>query len=191
LKSDKRVPSTFKQPDDPPAGVQMVDSPVADKFEVRFITRGTSRSSNDLAAYNIAAAVIDDRLKAQMPAGANGTVAVESIDHVLPGAFVIKFSGAKQPGATKIEANDVVPKALSAPVTDAEFQKVRPLALRQLLEYNIYDRWLDVDTYKIGTLDAFNKRITSVSLANVQDVMSRLKGQPMAAIVVSSGKPSE
>jgi predicted Zn-dependent peptidase len=191
LKSDKRVPSTFKQPDDPPAGVQMIDSPVADKFEVRFAARGTSRGSNNLAAYSIAAAVIEDRLKAQIPSDADGTLTVESIDHVLPGSLVIKFSGTKRPSAAKVEAYDIVSKALSTPVTDAEFQKAKPIGTSRLVEYNIYDRWLDVDTYKSETPDAFNKRISSVSLANVQDVMSQLKAQPFAAVVVSSNKPSE
>ena len=191
IKSDKRVPSTFKQPDEPPAGVQMIESPLADRFEVRFATRGTSRSSNALAAYNIAAAVIEDRLKTQMPAGASGTVKVESIDHVLPGSLVIRFSGTKQTGVAKVEANDIVSKALSTSVTDAEFQKAKPLGTGRLVEYNIYDRWLDVDTFKSETPDAFNKRIASVSLANVQDVMARLKAQPIAAVVVSSNKPSE
>jgi len=191
LKSDKRVPSTFKQPDDPPAGVQMIDSSIADRFEVRFFTRGTSRSSNELAAYSVAAAVIENRLKAEMPAAGASTVTVENSDHVLPGWVVIRFSGMKDFAATKIEAADIISKALSAPVTDAEFQKARPVGTGRLVEYNIYDRWLDVDTYKIGTPDAFNKRIASVSLTNVQDVMSRLKAQPMAAVVVSSNKPSE
>ena len=191
LKSDKRVPSTFKQPDDPPAGVQMIDSPIADRFEARFVTRGPARSSNDLAAYSVAAALIEDRLRSQIPADANGAVTVESVDHVLPGSFVIRFSGAKQPSDVKIEANDIVSKALSTPVTEAEFQKAKPIGTGRLVEYNIYDRWLDVDTYKIETPEAFLKRVSSVSLANVQDVMSRLKSQPIAAVVVSSTKPSE
>jgi predicted Zn-dependent peptidase len=189
IKADKRVPSTFKQPDNPPTGVQMIDSPAADKFEVRFATRGVSRSSNQLAAYSIAAAVIENRLKVQIPADANGTVTVESVDHVLPGSFVIRFSGAERSNSAKIEANDIVSKALWTPVTEAEFQKAKPIGTGRLVEYDMYDRWLDVDTYKSEPPDDFNKRVGSVSLANVQDVISRLKGQPMAAVVVSSKKP--
>jgi predicted Zn-dependent peptidase len=191
LKSDKRVPSTFKQPEDPPTGVQMLESPATDRFEVRLATRGTSRGSNDRAAYRIAAGVIENRLKAQMPAVPNGSIRVESRDYILPGAVMVRFSGTMGAGNLKIDANDAVTKALSMPVTDAEFQTAKPSAFAELLEHNIYDRWLDVDTYKTEAPDAFNKRIASVSLANVQDVMSRLRAQPVAAVVVSSNKPSD
>lgn len=191
LKSDKRVPWTFKQPDDPPAGVQVVESPSADRFEVRFITRGTSRSSNDLAAYRIAARVIENRLRSQMPATANGSIAVENRDHVLPGTFMIRFSGNKDGSMPRIEANDIVTKALSTSVTDAEFQTAKQSALSELEKSDINDRWLDVDTYKSLTPSAFQTRAASVSLSNVQDVLLRLKSQPLAAVVVSSNKSSE
>jgi predicted Zn-dependent peptidase len=191
IKSDKRVPWTFKQPDAPPTGVQIVTSPITDRFEVRVATRGTSRGSNDLAAFRVAAAVIENRLKAQLPTGGNGSIMVESRDHVLPGAVVIKFSGTTEAGNPKIDANDVVTRALSTPVTDAEFQAAKPKAFSELLEYNVYDRWLDVDTYKTELPSAFQARVASVSLGNVQDVISRLKGQPKAAVIVSANKPSE
>ena len=90
LKADKLVPSTFRQPDDPPTGIQMIESPMAGKYEVRFITRGTSRSSNDFAAYAMAAKIVENRLAASISAGGQGLVTVESIDHVLPGTFVIR-----------------------------------------------------------------------------------------------------
>jgi predicted Zn-dependent peptidase len=190
LKADKLVPSTFRQPDDPPAGVQMIESPLADKFEVRFITRGTSRSSNDFAAYAIAAKVLGDRITASVPGGVNGSASVESIDHVLPGTFVVRFSGSKNAEASRMEANDVVTKALSSPVSDQEFQSAKQAVISKLDKEDRVDRWLDVDTFKSEPPAKFYVRASGVSLADVQTVLSRIQRQPMASVVVSTTKTS-
>ncbi|HMT09157.1 MAG TPA: insulinase family protein, partial [Pyrinomonadaceae bacterium] len=47
LKSDRRVPSTFRQPDDPPAGMLTLPSPVSDKSAIRFAARGVSRADSN------------------------------------------------------------------------------------------------------------------------------------------------
>ena len=190
LKADKLVPSTFKQPDDPPAGVQMIESPSADKFEVRFITRGTSRSSNNFAAYSIAAKVLQDRLTASVPAGSSGSVSVESVDHVLPGTLIIRFGGTKTAGASKLEANDLVTKAMSTPVTDSEFQSAKQAVISQLNKEDIVDQWLDLDTFKTEPPAKFFARASGTSLSDVQAVMSRIMNQPLAAVVVSTAKAS-
>jgi predicted Zn-dependent peptidase len=190
LKSDKRVPSTFRQPDDPPAAVQMVASPDANKFEVRYATRGTSVGSNDLAAYAVAAEIIENRLRSSVPADVQNGITVESQGHVLPGVVVIGISGNKDSGAAKIEANDIVQKALATPATDAEFQTARQSALSSFGKRDMYDRWLDIDTFRIETPVKWNARMSAVSLSDVQTVLSRIRSQPMASVVVTSG-PSE
>ena len=184
LKADKLAPSTFRQPDDPPSGIQRVDSPTSDRFEVRFITRGTARSSVDFAAYRIAAAIIDSRLKSISPFGSNATINAESIDHVLPGGMIIRVSGPKS--APKIETNDIVMKALSAPVSESEFQSAKQQVVAAIQSGDIYDRWLDVDTFKIDSPSKWIERASAVNISNVNDVLSRIKNQPMTAVVVSS-----
>jgi predicted Zn-dependent peptidase len=190
LKADKLVPSTFRQPEDPPAGVQMLASPAADKFEVRFITRGTSRGSNDFAAYGIAAKVLENRLKASVSSDASKSIAVESMDHVLPGIFMIRFWGIKSWNESKIEANDIVTKSLSAAVSDTEFQSAKQGFIKEFDNADIVDRWLDADTFKTETPTKFYARASSTSLSDVQNVISRLQKQPIAVVVVSSSKAS-
>jgi predicted Zn-dependent peptidase len=180
LKADKLVPSTFRQPDDPPTGVQMIDFPVADRSEVRFITRGTSRSSNDFAAYEIAAKIIENKLRA----AGQASVSVDSVEHTLPGVFVIRFSGAKA------GSNDAVAKALNAALTDAEFQSAKQTVLADLNKEEPADRWLDADTFRSETPTKFYSRAANTSLADVQNVMSRLQKQPTASVVVSGAKTS-
>lgn len=190
LKADKLVPSTFRQPDDPPAGVQVLDSPQADRFEVRFTTRGTSRSSNDFAAYRMAAEVMESRLKAMLPAEVSAPVSVASIDHVLPGIFMIRFSGTKGAAETKIEANDVVSKALSAPVSDTEFQAAKQAVVSELNKEDVVDTWLDADTFRTEPPSKFYARASGTSLVDVQSVLSRVQRQPIASVVVSNARAS-
>lgn len=186
LKADKLAPSTFRQPDEPPSGVQRVDSPTLDRFEVRFITRGTARSSADFAAYRVAASIIESRLKAISPLGSNGSVDVESVDHVLPGSLLIRVSGTKAATAPKIGTNDIMLKVLSAPVTDSEFQSAKQQVVGAIQRGDVYDRWLDVDTFKSDSPSKWFERASAVNIGNVNDVLARIKNQPIAAVVVSS-----
>jgi predicted Zn-dependent peptidase len=188
LKSDKLVPSTFRQPDEPPAGVQLVKSPVLDKFEVRYITRGTSRGSNDWAAYQIAAKVIEARMAKSLPLGVGGPASVISMDHILPGTFVIRLSGTTSSAAAKVEASDIVLKNVSDPVTGSEFQTAKQAAAADMDKRDIYDRWLDVDTFKTDKPAKWQDRFSATSLGDVQTVLSRIKSQPIAAVVVSPAK---
>ena len=185
LKADKLVPSTFKQPDPPPSALLVVESPLPERFEARFITRGTSRSSNDLAAYRIAAKVVEKRLKSFAE---GSSVLVESSDHVLPGTFTVRLSGPKDAPVPKIEANEFVMRALSGPITNVEFQTARQSVMADLEKQDIFDRWLDVDTFKAEIPSKVAARASNVSLTDVQDVMARLQKQPFAAVVSSPAK---
>jgi len=186
LKADKLVPSTFRQPDDPPTGVQMIESPLADKFEVRFITRGTSRSSNDFAAYSIAARILEIRLAAAVPTAAPGSVTVESADHVLPGTLVVRISGARAAFGGKTDTTDNWTKAFSTPVSDAEFQSAKQAVIARLDKEDIVDRWLDVGTFKTEPSARFYARASATSLSDVQTVFSRIQRQPVASVIVAS-----
>jgi predicted Zn-dependent peptidase len=185
LKADKLVPSTFRQPDDPPAGVQMIESPLENKFEVRFVTRGTSRSSNDFASYSIAAGILERRLAAAVPSTA-GSVKVESIDHALPGIFVVRLAGTRSVSPGAVETSDIVTKALSTPVSEAEFQSAKHAVISELDKQDPVDRWLDVDTFKTEPAAKFYTRAAGTSLADVQTVISRIQRQPIASVIVSS-----
>jgi hypothetical protein len=186
LKADKLVPPTFRQPDEPQTTLQLVNSPVADAFAVRVITRGTSRSSADSAAFSIVARVVENRLKALVPAHAND-ITVVSYSNVLPGTFVISFSGAKDVATPKIEAMDLVNKALGAAITDAEFQAAKQAYLTDQEKESVADRWLDVDTYKTSPP---NKADTtaSVSISDAQRVLNKIQKQTFATVVLSSAK---
>jgi len=73
------------------------------------------------------------------------------LDHVLPGALLVRISMAKRENSPKIEANDMVMKALSLPAAESEFQSAKQIIFGAIQTGDVYDRWLDVDTFKIDS----------------------------------------
>jgi predicted Zn-dependent peptidase len=181
IKSDKRVPSTFKQPDAPQAGVQEIKFPAADRFETRYITRGTVRSSSDTFAYRIAAIVLENRLRSAI---SGATISVRSVEHILPGTFSVAVSG----NSTISDLGGIVAKAFSTPVSDSEFAAAKQAVVAALSNDDLYDQWLDVDTFKSDIPSKFKLRASAIAIGAVQNVFSRLKGQPFAIVAVS-GEP--
>ena len=183
LKSDKLVPSTFRQPDDPLAAVEMTESPAPDRFEVRYITRGTARGSTDVAAFAVVAKVIENRLRAMLPDRSSGEIRVTSQPHTLPGTFMIALSGTKDVSRPKIEANDLMTKVLGVAITATELEAARQSVSGG--ETSAVDRWLDVDTFKIPPPNASNAT-GSVSIADArQRMLEKIQKQPFATVVMS------
>jgi zinc protease len=187
LKSDKLVPSTFRQPDNPPTGVLRIDSPMAERIEFRFATRGTSSEAVDAVSYRIAARVLERRLKAF---SADLAVSARSDEHVLPGTLLIAASVPAGASATKFDFESVVLKTLSTPVSDEEFQPAKQAVLSELDQADIADRWLDVDTFKTEIPAKYRSKASATTLIDVQTVLSRLQKQSYATVMVGSAKSS-
>ncbi len=189
LKSDRRVPSTFRQPDPPPAGVLMMASPKANSHAVRFITRGASRNDKNFAAAQVYASIIETRLKARVPAEHMADVFVRSESHILPGSFVIGFGGTRNDigqANGKVEATDLVLKVLAEPVTEAEFQAARSAFRDVWSKRDTFTYFLDADTFKIASPNADVQIADTVTLSDVRGFAAMVGAQPMATVVVSS-----
>jgi zinc protease len=186
LKADKLVPSTFRQPDDPPGTPLMIDSPVADRFEVRMITRGASRSGTDADAFSILARIAEVRLRSLAPAGHSGDVRVVSAEHFLPGTFTFAISGRKDPAAPKVEAADLFAKVVTSPITDNELQAAKAAHIAAIDKRDIADRWLDMDTYRTEAPAKLREKAAAVTLADIQRTLEKVRKQPFAIVVVSS-----
>lgn len=190
LKSDKRVPSTFRQPDDPPAGIQVVPSPVAGKTAIRYAMRGLARSDKDLEASLIFTTILEARLKARVPSGHTGDVFVRNEYHTLPGIITIGFSADKGEFGTsngKVEANELVGKAIADSITDAEFQAAKTAVQTVWASRDAISFWLDVDTFK--TAEPTTKS-TDVTLADVRAFAETAAKKPMVAILVNTPTPA-
>lgn len=189
-KSDKRVPSTFTQPSPPEIALQMLESPAADKFEIRYIARGYSRNDKDFPASLVLARIMEERIKAKTPAGYRSGIRVRSEGHILPGAIVIGMSG-NDPASSeaKIDANDLLSSAISTKITEAEFNSAKAALVSEWNARDIADRWLDLDTYKTVPVATELQTVTGLSLADVQRAADALAKQPVASVVLT--KPAE
>ena len=190
LKSNSRIPATFRQPDAPLPALLTVSSPVGTEFAIRIALRGTARSAADMAAADVYARIIETRLKARVPAEEAKSVFVRSNASVLPGSIVIGLSGTKNetgPANGKIEINDLLPKVFSDAITDAEFASARAAAAADWSKRAPEEFWLDADTY--GT-DPKSDRAAfdNVTIAKVRDFAAWASRQPIAMVLVNTPK---
>lgn len=189
LKSDKKVPSTFRQPDPPNAAAQMIASPIPGSFEVRYIARGYSRNDKDFPASVVLAAIIERRIKAKVPAEHTPEITVRSEGHILPGVILIRISGgAAAASQDKIAANDLVTAAIQTKITEAEFTAAKAACVLEWNKEDRIDRWLDIDTFKTVSLDAGMQTVSSLTVNDVQRAADALSKQPVAIVVVNTPK---
>ena len=106
---------------------------------------------------------------------------------------MIGFSATKNDignGNGKIEANDLVTKALNDPITDAEFDTARSAFAASLAKHNVIDLWLDIDTFGSGEPLAEIKAAETVTLAGVRAFTDKVKASPVASVLVNTQSPA-
>ena len=189
LKADKRVPSTFRQPDDPATELQTVASPKPGTTAIRFALRGTSRSDKDFAASQVFSTILEIRLKARVPSIdlSNGFVRCDA--HILPGIITAGFSssiGRIGKGTGEIDANELVVKAMSEVVTEAEFQTVRSNNVVEWSRRDVDLFWLDKDTYKTLSVESDRLAFESLTLANLRVFAEKLRTATMVSVLVDT-----
>lgn len=189
LKSDRKVPSTFRQPDDPLAGVETRPSPIADRSAIRFAARGVSRSDASFAASKVYAALLEARMRSRVPSIFSENVIVRSNTHTLPGVFLIGFSASRNDigtGNGKIEANELVAKALADPITEAEFDAARSAFSAEWSKVDNVTHWLDADTFKIADASIQSRAADAVTIDAVRAFAERIAKAPKAVVLVNT-----
>lgn len=191
LKADKKIPSTYRQPDPPKNGLPVFDSPAANTSEFRFAARGLARNDPDFYASKILQKIIENRFKKRE--GERGFV--RNDPRILAGSYVFGVSGWNLPGIRK-EGNTIsLPQTdnyqdafLKDPVTQEEFDTVNRQWISALNPDNISELWLDADTYKLGPVPKEESNAKSVKIADVQRVLDKLRKEPFAFVLVFSGE---
>ena len=187
LKSDKRIPSTFRQPDAPLAAVQSLTSPSGDSAGIRFAYRGVARRDKELAAARIFALVLSERLRSRVPSDHAKNVFVRSEERTLPGAFIIGFDIHRDAAPDKkIEVQEILSAALNAPVADAEFAAAKQKFVDEWHKKDPASFWLDADTYGITDVDLDMKAAENATLADVNAFAEKLRRSPVAAVIVNT-----
>lgn len=190
LRSDRKVPSTFKQPEPPPAETLSIRSN-GQNSAVRYAFRGPARNDRDFTVSLVYAAVIESRLRARLPEAHSADVFVDTNAHILPGSVVIGFSaGQNEVGNTpgKISPNDLIAKTLADPITDAELQIARTTVKAEWSKRDVLSLWLDADTYKLPKPETDTRAIDAVSLADLRRYAERVRSQPMASVLIEGAR---
>lgn len=180
LKSDKRVPNTFRQPETPDA--KSVEIAIADNgnSEFRYSVRGLTRNDNDFAAAGVFTEILAARLQ-NLVSKEPGTKAFATHEaHIQPG--VINF-GYSSPTSFRLPSN-AISILFSSVFTDAEFNEAKAKSLARINQTNNADRWLDVDTFKITSAAAELQNFSNVSVSDVRRVAERLAKNPVVSVSV-------
>lgn len=189
LKSDKKVPSTFRQPDDPVAAVLNIASPKSDAAAIRFAVRGVAYGDKDAAASQIFSRILENRLRARAPVAHAGDVFVRNEIRTLPGIITIGMTSTKKMIGTangKIEAGELLGKAISDPVTEAEFRAARAAWQSEWIKKDIASFWLDSDTFKTANAGADFRSVDNVTFAEVNAYAEKFRKLPMATVLLNA-----
>jgi predicted Zn-dependent peptidase len=190
LKSDKKVPSTFRQPDAPDTAVVKVEMPGVANSEVRYAMRGFARSSKEFAAAEIYARTLQARFAEMVAKGPGSDATVAHDEHILPGAFVFRYrsqpsSPTLLPPGSETDATSFR-SLLNRPVTEAEFSAAKTEVLASLEKRDSTDLWLDIDTFRITSVADELKAFQNLTLADVNSISSKLVREPLATAVVAA-----
>lgn len=170
LKADRKIPATFREPDEPEADAATTGTPSG---TLRIATRGVARADADFGASMIYAAILETRLRSL---AASGTAFVRSDAHTLRGTFLVGMDGGKA---------EMIHRSAMDSVTEAEFQSARAAFRSLWSKRDIPSFWLDADTYKLANVDAQVKLADAVTLADVNAFAAKLKKQPFVTVMLS------
>ncbi len=194
LKSDKKVPATFAQPETPQKNINILDSPAQNKSEFRFAVRGLARNDKDFYASQILELVLKNRL--EKLEGANSFVRQEK--HILPGLFVFGVSNWKLGMIKKVGGAISLPdidgyqtNLLKDAIIQPEFDKARAEYSEIFNKTDRIDFWLDAETFKLTPVKTEWQNAQSVTIADVQRVLVRLQKESAATVLVFKDENSD
>jgi zinc protease len=190
-KSEKSIPSTFRQPAAPNSRILALDQVDATNAEIRIAVRGLSRADNDTLAANLLAYVIRDRWQAAV--SDLSAISARHETHVLPGMFAL---GASVPTASAAKAVSAAQDAMRALAQNgpsaSELERARLLLQTDISRQTSQtegatEAWLDMDTFNSPRPDTIPTLVRSLTASDVQRVAGRLfRDAPVATVVVGN-----
>ncbi len=189
-KSERIVPTTFRQPVTPDARALLVNAP-GTTAEIRLATRGVSRTDPDFFPAKVLAKLAEHRWQGLSPELAKQPIFVRSESHALPGAIVMGAAVSPQTAADSLtNARKVLDSLIATPATAAELERaknevINEISTRLTKPEAAPDPWLDLDTYHLTTTQDQIALLRSVTAPDVQRVASRLFRNATLASVIA------
>lgn len=182
-KSENRVPSSFRQPDEPdakPFAITLNGS--ENTSEVRYALRGWARNDKDFAASEILANVLQSRLQNLTAKESPTNVFVRHEEHILPGLVILGYSLKKD--AANLQGA-LIPTIFTQAISNEEFSKAKAEVLNQYKAKNRAELWFDAETFKLSSSAEEAKSFDSVSIADVQKAAEKLSKQNIVTIALT------
>jgi hypothetical protein len=188
LKSDKKVPSTFRHPDEPDTKPLVIAGPAFGAVEARYVLRGLARSDKDFAASEILTRIARARWEEGKPGANSFTARQES--HILPGHILFGMTLISQSPDGKIDSKMADPKIpgslIPQNISEAEFAKAKADVIAEVTARDLQDRWLDVDTFKGLPVDNETAAYQDATLADIRRVAERLAKNPVVTVLFTT-----
>lgn len=194
-KSERIIPQTFKQPTAPDPRVLIVNVP-GPSTEIRFATRGVSRSDQDFFAVNVLAKIAQLRWQGSGADTARQPVFARADSYVLPGAFVMGTTVNTQNTVDSLASGrKVLDSLINTPVTPEELERAKLETTNEIAgsfakPETLPDPWLDADTYRLSAVQDQLASIRAVTNSDIQRVANRLFKSAAVATVVA-GDPMQ
>jgi predicted Zn-dependent peptidase len=204
-KSDKPVPATFRQPDEPDTNTQVVEAQSEDLVEARSAVRGVARNDKNFFAASVLAKVLTYRIRNQNAQINKEKTLVAHRAHFLPGIliaklsmpkFSISFQGGNENGyvqnITQTTARFSLTDLLRERITNDEFKRAKSEFLDEFNSKPLEELWLDVDTFKLASVKDEIQKANDITLEDVGKVAEDFKKKPVVnLIVIKSSVPAE
>lgn len=178
LKSDKRVPSTFRQPDDPDTKPLEITLDGVSKVEVRTARRALARNDKDYYASLMLSHALRTHYEGGLAKNAIENVKVSYEQRVLPGAIFVTLRSSRLDAIKQGSGTSLVN------LTDPELAKLKSQIETTINSRSLAERWLDVDTYGLISVAEDTKRLRETSAADVFRVAERLAKNPEVVVIV-------
>jgi predicted Zn-dependent peptidase len=181
-KSERIFPSTFALPEDANSQKLVVNSDLVDKNEVRYAFKNLGRTDKDYFALRFLSDILSSR-----EIGSN--FSIKSQRNILPSLMIVSV---KNISDEEISANDKAKTAselfggkLFATISSAEFDKTRTKILAEIDKKPLVEKWLDTDSFHLGSVKEEIQKLNAVTLADVQRVADKLGKQTFVTVVLT------
>ncbi len=200
-KSDKIIPATFRQPDEPDTNTQVLEAQSEDLIEARSAARSVARNDKNFFAASVLAKVLTYRIRNQNAQINKERTLVVHRAHFLPGILIsklsmpkssISFQGESENGFVQNTTETIQTTAkfsltdlLGEKITDDEFERAKNEFLDELNSKPLEELWLDVDTFKLTSVKDEIQKANNVTLEDVNKVAEDFKKKPIVNLIVT------